>query len=76
MPKPSLHIISFDVPFPPDYGGVMDVYYKMKALSEEGVRIILHCYEYGRKASSELTFLADEVYYYPRKTTKSLLLNT
>ncbi len=76
MSKPSLHIVSFDVPFPPDYGGVMDVYYKMKALSEEGVRIILHCYEYGRKASSELTFLADEVYYYPRKTTKSLLFNT
>ena len=76
MAKNALHIISFDVPYPPDYGGIMDVYYKMKALSEAGVRIILHCYEYGRKSSSALSSLADEVYYYSRKTTKSLLFNT
>jgi hypothetical protein len=76
MKLTSLHIISFDVPYPPDYGGVMDVFYKMKALSEAGTRIILHCYEYGRKSAPELSFLADEVYYYPRKTAKSLLFNT
>ncbi len=37
-----LHIIAFDIPFPPDYGGVIDVYYKIKTLSEAGVRIHLH----------------------------------
>ncbi|MEI7802398.1 MAG: mannosyltransferase, partial [Bacteroidota bacterium] len=42
-----LHIISFNVPYPPDYGGVIDVYYKIKALKEAGVKIHLHCYEYG-----------------------------
>ncbi len=26
-----IHLISFDVPFPADYGGVIDVFYKIKA---------------------------------------------
>jgi len=32
----SLHIISFNIPYPPDYGGVMDVFYKIKALHDLG----------------------------------------
>ncbi|MCX6283192.1 MAG: mannosyltransferase, partial [Bacteroidetes bacterium] len=40
-----LHIVSFDIPYPPDYGGVIDVYYKIKTLSEAGVKIHLHCFE-------------------------------
>lgn len=74
--KPCLHVISFDVPSPPDYGGVIDVFYKLKALSNAGVRIFLHAYEYGRKPSIELNDFAEEVYYYPRMTAKSLLFNT
>ena len=72
----NLHIIAFDIPYPPDYGGLIDVFYKMKALHNEGVRIILHCYEYGRGHSLELNNYAEKVYYYPRKTSKSLLFNT
>ena len=71
-----VHIISFDVPCPPDYGGVIDVYYKLKALHKAGIRIILHCFEYGRPQSEELNKLCEEVFYYPRQTTKSLLFNT
>lgn len=72
----NLHIIAFDIPYPPEYGGLIDVFYKLKALHAEGVRIFLHCYEYGRRPSLELNHYAEKVYYYPRKTSKSLLFNT
>lgn len=63
-----LHVISFNIPYPANYGGVIDVFYKIKALSEKGVRIILHCYEYGRAHAKELEDLCEEVCYYPRNT--------
>lgn len=66
--KKKMHIVSFDVPYPPDYGGVIDVYYKIKALSEAGIEIILHCFHYGRKESERLSELCSEIYYYKRKT--------
>jgi len=62
-----LHVIAFDIPYPPDYGGVIDVYYRLKALAEEGVRIILHCFAYGRAAARELSAICAEVHYYERK---------
>jgi len=71
-----LHIIAFDVPFPPDYGGVIDIYYKLKALHEEGVKIKLHCFEYGRGKKTELGKYCQEVFYYRRKASKHLLLNS
>lgn len=61
-----LHIISFDVPFPANYGGVIDVYYKILALHKAGIKIHLHCFEYQRKRSPELNSLCEEVIYYPR----------
>ncbi len=62
-----MHIVSFDIPWPADYGGVIDVFCKVKALSEAGVQITLHCFEYGRTHSHELEKLCGKVYYYPRK---------
>jgi len=62
-----LHIVSFDVPYPADYGGVIDVFYKIKSLSECGVKIILHCFQYGRKTVSELEKYCTSVFYYKRK---------
>jgi hypothetical protein len=67
LSSPSLHIVSFDVPFPPDYGGAIDVYYRIKALHELGVKITLHTYEYGRGQAPELEEITDRVFYYPRK---------
>ena len=61
-----LHIVCFDVPYPPDYGGVIDVFYKIKALHNEGVKIHLHCFEYGRGKQSELNEFCEEVIYYKR----------
>jgi hypothetical protein len=76
LKAPELNIISFDIPYPPDYGGVMDVFYKLKALSNEGVKINLHCFEYGRSPAIELNDYAQNVFYYPRINSKSLLFNT
>jgi len=61
-----LHIISFNVPYPPDYGGVIDVFNKIKALHAEGIKIHLHCFEYGRNEAPELNAFCEHVYYYPR----------
>ena len=64
-----LHIISFDIPYPANYGGAIDVFYKIKALSEKGIKIYLHCFKYGDRTPSEvLHYLCHKVYYYPRKT--------
>lgn len=77
MSKPlSLNVISFDVPYPPDYGGVIDVFYKIKALHAEGVKVYLHCFKYGRSSAAELNYYTEKVFYYPRKNSKSLLFNT
>lgn len=63
-----LNVISFNVPYPPNYGGIIDVYYKLKALHDEGVRIILHCFLYERPPAPELEEICEKVYYYKRRT--------
>ena len=69
MADKHLHIISFDVPYPANYGGVIDVFYRVKALSEAGVKVHLHCYEYGRGRQIALERLCFEVLYYKRDTS-------
>jgi hypothetical protein len=62
-----IHIISFDIPSPPTYGGVIDVYYKIKSLYQIGYHITLHCYEYNdRKVSDELKSFCKEIHIYKR----------
>lgn len=64
-----LNIVAFDVPYPANYGGVIDVFYKLEALKEQGLKVALHCFDYGRGRSSELQEVAEEVHYYNRKTS-------
>lgn len=45
----------------------MDVFFRIKALSDLGVKIHLHCFEYGRGMPSELAELTHEIHYYRRK---------
>lgn len=64
-----LHVVSFQVPYPPDYGGAIDVYYKLKALREAGHTVVLHTYEYDHpRYERELREVCSEVHYYPRAT--------
>ena len=49
-----IHIVAFTIPYPANYGGVIDVFYKIKALYKLGVKINLHCFKYDRTDSIEL----------------------
>lgn len=69
-----VHLISFNVPYPPDYGGVMDVFYKIAALKRLGVGVILHCFSYGRMRSRTLEKECLRVYYYKRDLNLFLIL--
>lgn len=71
MNKKHLHIVTHDVPFPADYGGVIDLFYKLKALHSIGVKIYLHCFTQGRPAQDELNKYCNTVTYYPRKNNIS-----
>jgi hypothetical protein len=68
MPENHLHIVSFSIPFPANYGGVIDVFYKLIALQKAGIKIHLHCYQYDRPEAAELNLYCESVNYYPRKT--------
>ncbi len=74
MTDKRLHIIAFNIPYPANYGGVIDIYYKLKALREAGVLVTLHCFQYGRQTSKELEDLCFRVHYYPRNSDWRLLL--
>lgn len=63
----TIHIISLSIPWPPDYGGAIDMWYKIEAFYNAGISIILHCYEYDRSPSPILQKYCEKVYYYPRK---------
>ena len=76
MVEKHLHIISFDVPFPANYGGVIDVFYKIKSLHKHGIKIHLHCFEYGRKKAEELNKYCYKVNYYKRHTGFAKQLST
>jgi hypothetical protein len=69
-----VHIVSFNIPYPPDYGGVMDVFYKISSLKKQGVGVILHCFTYGRSRSRTLERECLRVHYYQRNLNLFLLL--
>jgi hypothetical protein len=62
-----LHIVALDVPLPADYGGVMDIFYKIAWLHKLGIKIHLHCFSSGRPPQDELDSYCEEVFYYKRK---------
>jgi hypothetical protein len=76
MSEKHLHIISFDIPWPANYGGVIDVFYKAKELSEKGVKVHLHCFEYGRSYNGKLKSLFYKVHYYKRDISKKHLFKS
>jgi hypothetical protein len=58
--------VSFDVPYPCDYGGVIDIYHKIRCLNNIGVAVTLHCFQYGRVESKQLNKICKKVIYYKR----------
>ena len=73
MNTPGVHIVAFDVPFPADYGGVIEIFNKIKELHAAGIKIHLHCFQYGRGEAAELLQYCEKVYYYKRSGINTLL---
>jgi hypothetical protein len=63
-----LHIISLDVPYPVDYGGAFDIFYKLRYLKEAGIKIHLHCFVNRRQPQPVLNEFCESVTYYQRQT--------
>ncbi|SCY02403.1 hypothetical protein SAMN02927903_00555 [Flavobacterium caeni] len=78
MPSQPLHIVSFDNPYPPVYGGVIDVFFKLKALHAIGFEIYLHCFvDQLPVDTTELEKYTTRLYWYPRsKNVLKLLAST
>ena len=68
-----LHIVTLDVPSPPDYGGAIDMFYRIKSLSESGIPLILHVFHYRRPIDDKLNSLCREIHYYNRPLYRDLL---
>ena len=62
-----INIVVFDVPDPPNYGGVIDSYNKILSLNKEKVKVHLHCFLYGRATSEYLEKVCESVTYYKRE---------
>ncbi len=68
MKSKGINIVAFDIPYPPNYGGVIDIYHKVKSLHELGYKVILHVYLYGGKQPAPaLDRICHKVYYYQRR---------
>lgn len=73
MSNKHIHIVTHDVPWPVDFGGVVDLFYKIKSLHEQGIFIHLHCFTKNKSDQNILERYCKSVNYYPRKNQFSLL---
>lgn len=67
MKEKHLHIVCLEIPWPVDYGGVVDLFYKIRAVFLQGVKIHLHCFTHNRTPQAELEKYCETVNYYQRK---------
>src|SRR5689334_578324 len=64
-----LHIVCLDVPWPADYGGAIDMFYKIEALHKAGIKIHLHYFSYNHRGNpTELNQYCESIHVYERKT--------
>jgi hypothetical protein len=64
-----LHIVCLDAPAPPDYGGALEMYYKIKSLADQDVAITLHYFNYKKdRYTKGLETSYKEINEYSRKS--------
>ncbi|HEU4573524.1 MAG TPA: glycosyltransferase family 4 protein [Chitinophagaceae bacterium] len=69
MTDKQLHIVCLDNPYPPDYGGSIDMYNRIVALYKNGIDIHLHFFEYNnKKETGPLQKYCSSITSYKRKT--------
>ncbi len=61
-----VQIVCFDNPYPPNFGGVMDVFFKIEALYELGIKIHLHYFYTERKDLGPLNKYCKSIFGYKR----------
>jgi hypothetical protein len=71
MFEKEIQIVAFNNPYPPDFGGAIDIFYKIKALSKLGVKVYLHVFYDTRNDISGLEPLCETINLYKQK--KSIL---
>lgn len=63
-----LHIVCLDVPWPPDYGGAIDMMNRIMAFSRADVKIHLHYFSYNERGTpKELIPYCESINVYKRK---------
>ena len=63
-----IHIVCLDAPSPPDYGGAIDMFYKVKALAQIGKKITLHYFDYRSSRNAKgLEADCEAIHLYRRK---------
>lgn len=72
-----LHIVCLDNPYPPDYGGAIDMFYKIETLAALQIKIHLHYFEYNQRTEiGPLKEICESVYVYKKNTSwKGLTLS-
>jgi len=68
------HIVTFNNPDPPNYGGAIDVYYKLKALYNIGIELHLHIFNCNGNDIADLQSICKQVYTYNKKWTSMFYL--
>ncbi|WNM18747.1 hypothetical protein [Flavobacterium capsici] len=76
MSNKIVHIVSFDNPFPPFYGGIIEVYYKLKPIHELGVSIYFHCFvDTIPNKFDELKDVTSKVFFYKKNKNPFLFFS-
>jgi len=64
-----VHIVCLDTPWPPDYGGAIDMMNRIMMLKKLGIGIHLHYFCYNERGMpNELNQFCESIHVYPRKT--------
>jgi hypothetical protein len=67
-----VHVVAFDLPFPPNYGGSTDMYFKLVHLQKLGISVTLHVFLYdGKQKAPDLEKVTFKTIYYSRKRYKN-----
>lgn len=67
----ALHIVCFDCPTPTDYGGAIDMYYRIKAFYDNGIKVHLHYFNYNERIpSDQLKQYCASINVYKRKSKR------
>ena len=67
MSNTHIHIVTHDVPYPANIGGLVDMFNKLVWFHRKGIKIHLHCFAKKIQPIAELEKYCETVHYYKRK---------